>query len=218
MPSETPFSSSLAQPGFGSDLRAQPPEVALALQSPVALVRLTNVSTGQVIQCDDGLSCLSQESPTREAMIALDTMTNAASTAGLNVAYVDPLSYVGMSQSTAAFAIGLAERNAYRAPMDAATGFPLPTDILWNDYGCDPAIWPSKSMRARLSAPAITARLLAASRLLKAWFALIRRATRWIWEPVAACWQSPYTSCARFRYSQPTSIQLQRVSRAKMPS
>jgi hypothetical protein len=131
----------LAGAAIGTAVHAQPPAVATALQSPLAVVRLTNTSTGQTIHCDGGLACLSQP-PTRGETVVLDTMTNAASTTGLNVAYVDPLSYVGLSQSTAAFAIGLAERNAYRAPMDAATGFPLPTDILWNDYACDPAAWP----------------------------------------------------------------------------
>jgi hypothetical protein len=144
MGSEWRAAAALALAGvvIGSGLRAQPPQVATALASPVAIVRLTNLSTGQTIWCDDGLACISEAPPTRGETIALDTMTNMASTTGLNVAYLDPLSHVGMSQSTAAFAIGLAERNAYRAPMDAAAGFPLPTDILWNDYVCDQTIWP----------------------------------------------------------------------------
>ncbi len=117
----------------------EPPRTATRLSTPVTLVRVKNLHSGQVFEHAGGAS---PASGPRGAGVVLDTMSNDGSAAGLNVAYVDPDSYTGESSSTTAFAIGLAERLAYRAPMDAAAGFPLPTDILWNDYACDPARWP----------------------------------------------------------------------------
>lgn len=105
----------------------------------VSLVRVTNLSSGQTVECDDG-GC--GGGSTRGGVVVFDTMTNEGSAAGLNVAYVDPGSYTGKSASTSAFAIGLAERLVYRAPLDGADGFPLPTDILWNDYASESSRWP----------------------------------------------------------------------------
>jgi hypothetical protein len=117
----------------------------VGLVEPAVLVRVTNVATGQTVRFDVANGPPGASTPSLGELTVFDTMTNEGSTTGLNVAYVDPRSYSGESSSTQAFAIGLAERLVYRAPMDPASGFPLPTDILWNDYVSDPARWPGGS-------------------------------------------------------------------------
>jgi hypothetical protein len=131
----------LAGAGARAHTPTDPPTSGQLLNSGVAIVRVTNLSSGQVLNCKDGDGGCGPTA--RGGLVVLDTMTNEGSSAGLNVAYVNPGSYTGENPSTSAFAIGLAERLFYRAPMDQANGFPLPTDILWNDYSCDASRWPA---------------------------------------------------------------------------
>lgn len=129
-----------------SSALSHPPH-RVELGKPPTLVRLTNMTTGQTFVFPTSDRPSERPSPSLGTLTVFDTMTNEESTTGLNVAYIDPRSYSGQSSSTQAFAIGLAERLVYRAPMDPATGFPLPTDILWNDYACDPDRWPGGSLQ-----------------------------------------------------------------------
>jgi hypothetical protein len=124
-------------PVVASVSNAQPAKpVEQALTAP-ALLRVTNLTTGQSIEAPGEWSW-----PRGGTVVVFDTMTNEQSTTGLNVAYVDPASYTGGSSSTQAFAVSMAERLVYRAPSDPESGFPLPTDIAWNDYASDLSRWP----------------------------------------------------------------------------
>lgn len=124
--------------------RGTPPAAAVGMARTIpSLVRVVNIGSGQAIELGEAGVALPAPHPVRgTGTVAFDTMTSPESTAGLNVAYLDPDSYTGRSTSTHAFAISLAERLVYRAPMDPENGFPLPTDILWNDYACEAAHWP----------------------------------------------------------------------------
>jgi hypothetical protein len=110
-------------------------------RQPSPVVRIVNLHSGQVVEAGGGRT-LARGSVPRGLGTVFDTMTNEASTTGLNLAYSDPASYRGESASTQAFAVSMAERLVYRAPSDPGAGFPLPTDILWNEYACDMSRWP----------------------------------------------------------------------------
>lgn len=126
----------------GEPGRGRMPAVACELARRASVVvRVQNLHTGQVLEGVRAGS-LERPGPVRGEAVAFDTMTSEQSTAHLNIAYADPASYRGESTSTQAFAVSMAERLNYRAPSDPAGGFPLPTDMLWNEYTCDAARWP----------------------------------------------------------------------------
>lgn len=119
---------------------AQPPGRAERAERPPRVVRVTNLRTGQQL-----VPPAPAKQGVRDEVVVFDTMTSEHSSAHLNVAYSNPGSYDGSDPSTVAFIIPLAERASNRALSDAALGFPLPTDILWNDYAASGAAWPGGS-------------------------------------------------------------------------
>jgi hypothetical protein len=114
-----------------------PPDTATELvgERP-AIVSITNVLTGQRLEPG-------QSGGRGGSVVVFDNLSNPGSSANLNVAYQNAGSYDGSNPSAAAYILPLAEYFGEVAYRDLDSGFPLPTDIVWNDYAADPGAWPA---------------------------------------------------------------------------
>lgn len=119
------------------------PVHAATLGQEPPILQIRNIRTGQVIRPSDR----SPPAP-RDPIVVFDNLSSPNSSAMLNIAYVHAGSYDGSDPSQEARILPLGERTAVpnfnMAYRDIPNGIPAPTDIVWNDYASDPALWPGQ--------------------------------------------------------------------------
>lgn len=114
------------------------------------ILSITHITSGKVHVPGQGTG-------TRGADVCFDNFTDADSTVGFNVSYVNAGSYNGTNTSSSAYLFGMAScantqytNNAppcfFNAPYSAAQSVPLPTDIVWDEYAGDPVASPAGCM------------------------------------------------------------------------
>jgi len=114
------------------------PAVASKATQAIHIRSVTNLVTGQVVTPGD-----SGKPQPRGSFVGFDNLSLPASSAQINVAYVQPGSYDGSNALTTASIFGLGD-GAAGSLLRAATNanFPNPTDILYDAYTGDSTVWP----------------------------------------------------------------------------
>jgi hypothetical protein len=119
-----------------ADLPPAKPQTASYDPNPASIVSVRRLSNGQEIP--------QQHAAPRGTVIGYDNLNLPGSAAGLNVAYTAPASYTSpppASSNANIFGLGNGPvGSSLRAPTNAT--ITIPTDIIWNDYTGDPAVWP----------------------------------------------------------------------------